>query len=121
MPINQVRYFVHQVLISSDVDCSWNEGSRERKSDSPIKTEFLVPNRPPQVCKGIMTGVFIGFEAGRNSVKRVKDKISDPVGKSREKGNLNFVVIDEYLCDDGSFQEFWVTISLSEREYKDCD
>jgi hypothetical protein len=51
-----------------------------------------------------MTGVFIGFEAGRNSVKRIKDEISDPVRNSREKSNLNFVVIDEYLWDDGSFQ-----------------
>lgn len=36
-----------------------------------------------------MTGVLIGLESSGNSVQRVEDKVTDPVGKGGKEGNLD--------------------------------
>lgn len=44
-----------------------------------------------------MTGVFISFKACRDGVKRVKNKISNPVCESGEESDLSLVMIEMYL------------------------
>ena len=59
-----------------------------------------------------MTGVFVGFETSGNSVEWIKNDISDPVGKGREKCYLNFVVMDWYMSGGGSFEWYQLAISF---------
>ena len=82
MLINEIRYFVRQVFVCTYVNCCWDKGRWKRKTYSSVQFQLLVFYRCPQIGEWIMADVFVGFEAGRNSVEGVKDKISDPAGES---------------------------------------
>ncbi len=101
MPINDIRYFIHEVLIGADVDGSGYKRGRKGEWYSSVEWEFLVFYCGPEVCKGVVTGVLIGFESSGNSVQRVEDKVTDPVGEGGEEGDLDWVVKDRYLRDAG--------------------